>query len=75
MTDSSTLTTAELDEISQSFESRHPIDVIRWAAERFSTGLVATVRDRMAVSEHALQDFRLESGAAVPWCPEPVAWW
>ena len=54
MTASSTLTTAELDEISQSFESSHPIDVIRWAAESFGTGLVATVSFEDPVLAHLM---------------------
>ncbi len=54
MTATSILTTAELDKISQSFESSHPIDVIRWAAERFGDGLVATVSFEDPVLAHLM---------------------
>ena len=54
MTAAATLTTAELEEISLSFESSHPIDVIRWAAERFGTGLVATVSFEDPVLAHLM---------------------
>ena len=54
MSTTATLTTAELAAISQSFESSHPIDVIRWAAERFGTGLVATVSFEDPVLAHLM---------------------
>ena len=54
MTTTAPLTTAELDEISQSFESSHPIEVIRWATERFGSGLVATVSFEDPVLAHMM---------------------
>ncbi len=54
MTATATLTTAELEEISQSFESSHPIEVIRWASKRFGTGLVATVSFEDPVLAHLM---------------------
>ena len=54
MTAPATLTTAELHDISQSFESSHPIDIISWAAERFGSGLVATVSFEDPVLAHLM---------------------
>ncbi len=54
MTSTVTLTTAELHELSQSFESSHPIEVIRWAADHFGQGLVATVSFEDPVLAHLI---------------------
>ena len=54
MTAPATLTTAELEDISQSFESSHPKDVIRWATERYGAGLVATVSFEDPVLAHLM---------------------
>lgn len=47
-------TVEELAEVSAGFESSHPLDVVRWAAERFGEGLVATVSFEDPVLVHLM---------------------
>jgi phosphoadenosine phosphosulfate reductase len=51
------LTEQDIDElaaISAAFETAHPLDIVRWAAERFGDGLVATVSLKDGLIPHLM---------------------
>ncbi len=54
MTTTTTFAPLELEQLSHSFESSHPLDIVRWAHDRFGEELVATVSFEDPVLAHLM---------------------